>query len=177
MKTFQQISADDVNDVILIAVSRDKCRQLLHLLLSSTQSFSPQAPRPQAKCLPTLLKLLRVVSTADCVPPFPSHCQFFLDLIRHGKHHHAVRSDAAKNRDEQNTQLTQANPRALRQQEQAHTVTHAAQHNVRQDQQSRKSPPAREIVQSMVDEERERKLKMPTYKGLEKFRLLEKMGE
>jgi len=29
----------------------------------------------------------------------------------------------------------------------------------------------------MVDEERESKLKMPTYKGLENFRLLEKMGE
>jgi len=48
MLTFQaaqQISADDVNDVILIAVSRDKCRQLitfslLPLLFSSTQSFS-----------------------------------------------------------------------------------------------------------------------------------------
>lgn len=126
---------------------------------------------------PNVVEAFKSMSTADHVPPFPSHCQFFLDLIRHGKHHHAVRSDAVKNHDEQNTRLTQANLRAPCQQEQAHTTTHAAQHNVRQDQQSRRSPPAREIVQIMVDEERESKLKMPAYKGLENFRLLEKMGE
>lgn len=40
-----------------------------------------------------------------------------------------------------------------------------------------KSPPAHEIALSLVNEEREAKAKMPTYKGLENFKLLEKMGE
>lgn len=134
-------------------------------------------------------------SSSSAMPPnvvdaFKSSVHFFphisfslsvsLDLIRHGKHHHAARSEAVKNHDEQNTQRTQANSRASCQQEQGHTVTQPTQgvhYNVRHDQESMKPPPAREIVQTMVDEEREKKLKMPVYKGLEDYRLLEKMGE
>ncbi len=40
-----------------------------------------------------------------------------------------------------------------------------------------KSPPANEMVKTLVNEEREAKSKLPTYKGLENFKLLEKMGE
>ncbi|KXN86361.1 Serine/threonine-protein kinase srk1 [Leucoagaricus sp. SymC.cos] len=105
----------------------------------------------------------------------------FLDLIRHGKHHHAARSDAVKSHDEQSAQPSQAHSRAPRQQEQAPTqpaqAPLPAHHNNRQNQQPMKSPPAHEIAQSMVKEERESKAKLPTYKGLEKFKLLEKMGD
>lgn len=40
-----------------------------------------------------------------------------------------------------------------------------------------KSPPAHEIAKTLVSEEREAKSKLPIYKGLENFKLLQKMGE
>jgi len=40
-----------------------------------------------------------------------------------------------------------------------------------------KTPPAREAAEIIVDEERRERSKMPTYKGLEQFKLTEKMGE
>lgn len=106
----------------------------------------------------------------------------FLDLIRHGKHHnHAPRTNVAKSHDDHNAQPAQAHSRAQRQQGQAQAqavqanpVAHA---NNQQPSQPMKSPPPREIAQSLVNEEREAKTKMPTYKGLENFKLLEKMGE
>ena len=39
------------------------------------------------------------------------------------------------------------------------------------------SPKYKEQVGQIVQEEREAKNKMPTYKGLENYKLLEKMGE
>jgi len=39
------------------------------------------------------------------------------------------------------------------------------------------NPPAKEIAETIVKEERKAKAKMPAYKGLENFRLEEKMGE
>ncbi|KAJ3575165.1 hypothetical protein NP233_g1269 [Leucocoprinus birnbaumii] len=117
------------------------------------------------------------------MPPGVGVVDAFKNLIRHGKHHHAARSDAPKSHDDQSAQPTQANSRASRKQEQAHIVTQptkadpSAPHDNRRHQQPMKSPPALEIVQSMVDEERENKSKMPTYKGLENFKLLEKMGD
>jgi hypothetical protein len=112
----------------------------------------------------------------------PCSHQLFLDLIRHGKHHHPARSDAVKSHDEQSAQPSQAHSRAPRQQGQAPTqpaeADPAAHHDARHhNQQPMKSPPAREIAESMVNEEREAKTKLPTYKGLENFKLLEKMGE
>ncbi|KAF5363580.1 hypothetical protein D9756_000543 [Leucocoprinus leucothites] len=117
------------------------------------------------------------------MPPGVGVVDAFKNLIRHGKNHHAARSDAVKSHDEQSAQSTQPNSRAPRQQEQAHTVTQPtkadppAHHDKRQHQQPMKSPPAHEIVQTMVNEEREAKSKLPSYKGLENFKLLEKMGD
>ena len=40
-----------------------------------------------------------------------------------------------------------------------------------------KSPPAREVAEIIVKEERKERSKMPTYQGLEQFKLTDKMGE
>jgi hypothetical protein len=52
-----------------------------------------------------------------------------------------------------------------------------ATHQIPQAVDQQQSPDHREAAEMIVSEEREAKAKMPTYVGLENFRLLDKMGE
>ena len=97
-----------------------------------------------------------------------------LDLIRHGKNHtNRQHNDATQyehgydqQHDAQQTQRqAREQPREAPKGQQQHQTHKAA------------SPKYREEVEQIVQEEREAKSKMPTYKGLENYKLLEKMGE
>ena len=94
------------------------------------------------------------------------------DLIRHGKNHHSARlqDDAAY----QNTY-----PQSQAQQQQSQrTEQQARQRETQQQTQKRTaSPKYKEEVEQIVQEEREAKGKLPVYKGLENYKLVEKMGE
>jgi len=105
-----------------------------------------------------------------------------LDLIRHGKHHHHARQDNKST--DKDTLLSPSSPRGFHQQQQLH------QAQLHQDKQNNKhnsdihhhplspnSPASREAAQIIVNEEREAKAKMPSYPGLDNFKLVEKMGE
>lgn len=82
---------------------------------------------------------------------------FFLDLIRHGKHHnHHAKEEPSP---------SPTASRVARQQPQAESHP---PHEI---------PHPREAAEIIVNEEREAKTKMPHYKGLENFKLIEKMGE
>lgn len=116
--------------------------------------------------------------------PFSAFSPFFLtiillaDLIRKPVNH-GPRSDDVKVLDSHNAQPAVAHSRAPRQQEQAQSQPPNGSSITEnpQPQQPMRSPPAHQLAQSWVDGEREAKSKMPTYKGLEEFKLLEKMGE
>ncbi|KAK0206251.1 kinase-like domain-containing protein [Desarmillaria ectypa] len=89
-----------------------------------------------------------------------------LDLIRHGKHHH--HHHQARN-DETPAPVSQHAP-----------AQHEQQHKVPEKRHIEKGTAEvarREAAQIIVQEEREAKAQMPTYKGLENFQLIEKMGD
>ncbi|KAJ8698108.1 MAPK-activated protein kinase Srk1 [Pleurotus ostreatus] len=104
----------------------------------------------------------------------------FKNLIRHGKHHNHAKQDnppaaeresrfsSSSTRAQHHQQAQQQQP----QQQQALLVnaqnTHAGQQPI---------PQPREAVEQIVLEEKEAKAKMPVYKGLEQFKLLDKMGD
>ncbi len=102
----------------------------------------------------------------------------FLDLIRHGKHHNHVKQDnppAAERESRFSSSSTRAQHQQQQQQPQQQQAlpvnaqnTHAGQLPI---------PQPREAAEQIVLEEKEAKAKMPTYKGLEQFKLLDKMGE
>ncbi|KAF4602255.1 MAPK-activated protein kinase Srk1 [Pleurotus pulmonarius] len=102
----------------------------------------------------------------------------FLDLIRHGKHHNHVKQDkppAAERESRFSSSSTRAQhqqQQQSQQQQQALPVnaqnTHAGQLPI---------PQPREAAEQIVLEEKEAKEKMPAYKGLEQFKLLDKMGD
>ncbi|KAL4241594.1 Protein kinase domain-containing protein [Abortiporus biennis] len=96
----------------------------------------------------------------------------FKNLIRHGKNHHAARQHP----DEPQLQQQQ---QQQKQQQRDHTRDHSRDHQQHQQQQQQKqaSPRYKEEVEMIVQEEKEAKNKMPTYKGLEQFKLVEKMGD
>jgi hypothetical protein len=104
--------------------------------------------------------------------------QSFLDLIRHGKNHNHNnnRNDVLKSRnndyidDSLSPSPSPNSPRGFRhQQAQAQQVHHNNHQDV--------PPGHREAAEMIVNEEREASSKMPSYKGLENFKLVEKMGE
>ena len=105
-------------------------------------------------------------------PPRPS------DLIRHGKNHHSSRQqdDAAYQ-----PAYTQSHAQQQQQQQQRAAEQQTRQQREAQQQQQQQtqksSPKYKEHVEQIVQEEREAKGKMPVYKGLENYKLLEKMGE
>ncbi|KAJ4472318.1 kinase-like domain-containing protein [Lentinula aciculospora] len=80
------------------------------------------------------------------------------NLIRHGKHHNNQHRDESHPSDQSPT-CNQSIYQSPKQQD--------------QDQQ----PYNREAAEQIVKEEREAKTQMPSYKGLENFKLLEKMGD
>lgn len=81
-----------------------------------------------------------------------------IDLIRHGKHHNNQHRDESHPSDQAPTRNQPVNQ---------------SPNPPEQDQQ----PANREAAEQIVKEEREAKAQMPSYKGLENFKLLEKMGE
>ncbi|TBU32196.1 Pkinase-domain-containing protein [Dichomitus squalens] len=99
----------------------------------------------------------------------------FKNFIRHGKTHHS----AQKQQDDDPYQLyttqqpVQQQPRADQSRHQQQREAQAQQHQT----QKHASPKYKEQIEQIVQEEREAKNKMPTYTGLENFRLLEKMGD
>jgi hypothetical protein len=91
--------------------------------------------------------------------------KFSLDLLRHGRNHnsghpprqiHAQPNNIPSRVDHQQEQATSVAP-----------VNHTEP----------TYPPAQEAAVMIVNEERESRNSMPSYKGLENFKLLEKMGE
>ncbi|KAJ3778411.1 kinase-like domain-containing protein [Lentinula raphanica] len=82
----------------------------------------------------------------------------FKNLIRHGKNHHNQPRDESHPSDQSPTRNQPVNQ---------------PQKQPEQDQQ----PIHREAAEQIVKEEREAKAQMPSYKGLENFKLLEKMGD
>lgn len=103
--------------------------------------------------------------------PFSLTRSVHIDLIRHGKNHHAVRQqDASDPLQHQQVQYNQP-----QRQQRDHT-----QHQQQQQQpipRSTVTSPYQEHVEFIVQEEREAKSKMPAHKGLEDYKLLDKMGE
>uniref|UniRef100_A0A0W0FCL0 Protein kinase domain-containing protein n=1 Tax=Moniliophthora roreri TaxID=221103 RepID=A0A0W0FCL0_MONRR len=95
----------------------------------------------------------------------------FKNLIRHGKHHH-------HNRDDVSEIPSQAPSRNQNHQQQQH---HNQQQPPPAKQQARSepqvSPAPKEVAEQIVKEEREAKAQMPSYRGLENFKLLDKMGD
>lgn len=83
------------------------------------------------------------------------------DLIRHGKNHH------------QTTKQHHHVPQDLHEPHQLQPVTVQP---VRRHHHPTSAPYAKE-AELIVQEEREAKSKMPLYKGLERFKLIDKMGE
>ena len=113
--------------------------------------------------------------------PFPFLAQLTRygasDLIRHGKNHHSSRPQ-----DDASYQHSYAQPQTQQQQQQRTAEQQSrhhreAQQQQQQTQQKHASPKYKEHVEQIVQEEREAKGKMPVYKGLENYKLLEKMGE
>ncbi|TFK85887.1 Pkinase-domain-containing protein [Polyporus arcularius HHB13444] len=102
----------------------------------------------------------------------------FKNLIRHGKNHHSSRQqdDAAYQHAHNQSQMQQQQQRAA---EQQNRQQKEAQQQQQQQQQTQKtsSPKYKEHVEQIVQEEREAKGKMPVYKGLESYKLVEKMGD
>ncbi|KAI0356695.1 Pkinase-domain-containing protein [Trametes cingulata] len=106
----------------------------------------------------------------------------FKNLIRHGKNHHSTRQqqdDAAyqhaysQQQQSQQQQQQQAQQRA----EQQSRQHREAQQPQQQQTQKQASPKYKEQAEQIVQEEREAKGKMPVYKGLENYKLVEKMGD
>ncbi len=87
-----------------------------------------------------------------------------VDLIRHGKHHHHHQA-----RNDETPAPVQRTPAQHEQQNKAAEKRHIEKENP--------EVAHREAAQIIVQEEREARAQMPTYKGLENFQLIEKMGE
>ncbi|KAF8665718.1 hypothetical protein AX16_000168 [Volvariella volvacea WC 439] len=93
------------------------------------------------------------------MPPGAGVVETFKNLIRHGKHHNQPRNDFPPSELPPN-----------------HSPHHAPSQQQRQTHAAPPSAP-RQAVQLIVDQEREAKSRMPSYKGLENFKLLDKMGD
>ncbi|PIL36700.1 transporter [Ganoderma sinense ZZ0214-1] len=100
----------------------------------------------------------------------------FKNLIRHGKTHHSTKQS------EDGANQHAHNPQQPMQSQQHRADQSRQQAQAQQHQTSKHTPPSntnkyKEHVEQIVQEEREAKSKMPTYKGLENYKLLEKMGD
>ncbi|KAL5527613.1 hypothetical protein ACEPAG_6414 [Sanghuangporus baumii] len=106
----------------------------------------------------------------------------FKNLIRHGKQHH----DHQRNQDIQTREKAASGSQATRVHEKDQRAVPKQDQNLHVNQQQQSvavkeqpmvSPNYRREAELIVQEENKEKSKMPTYKGLEKFKLLEKMGD
>ncbi|KZT20761.1 Pkinase-domain-containing protein [Neolentinus lepideus HHB14362 ss-1] len=101
----------------------------------------------------------------------------FKNLIRHGKAHHAPPRQDKLYVEQYPAELKQQ--RRSPQQTQQHQPQHRdlPDHSAPAQQKPPQSPGYTKEAEMIVQEEREAKNKMPSYKGLENFQLLEKMGD
>ncbi|KAF7795881.1 hypothetical protein EIP86_007048 [Pleurotus ostreatoroseus] len=105
----------------------------------------------------------------------------FKSLIRHGKTH-AARHDedpqwAQQQQAPQHPQPTQQQPQQQQRRQAREQNRDHPRDGQQQQTQRTQEPKYREQVEQIVQEEREARNKMPTYKGLENYRLQEKMGD
>ena len=133
------------------------------------------------------------VAVVDAFKSLPQFILFYLllslispilDLIRHGKNHIHVRQDDASNSHQPAAPPAAPTTDARSQPERRQQAEPQPQSQPKQ-QQAYKAQPAttkqsqqitRE-VEKIVREEREAMEKMPAYKGLERYKLIEKKGE
>ena len=103
------------------------------------------------------------------IPPrIHAFVQNYSDLIRHGKQHHD-KPGPPQDPQTQHQQQRRAQTDQTDQQRQAQRSAAAKE--------PLPSPGFRREAELIVQEEKEAKTKMPTYKGLENYKLLDKMGE
>jgi hypothetical protein len=103
-----------------------------------------------------------------------------VDLIRHGKNHIHVRQDEFPASQPSAAPATDARSQPeRRQQAEAQTQSQPKQQqpSKAQSANTKQSQQYTHEVEKIVREEREAMEKMPTYKGLERFKLIEKKGE
>ncbi|KAK7696622.1 hypothetical protein QCA50_001280 [Cerrena zonata] len=98
----------------------------------------------------------------------------FKNLIRHGKNHHHAKPQEDDHSNSSQQQPEQKPPREHHPRE---TREQQPPQQQPQTQTRTASPKYKEEVVKIVQEEREAKSKMPTYAGLENFKLVEKMGD
>ena len=112
-------------------------------------------------------------------PLSPPLTSFVSDLIRHGKNHTARQHNDGGQYEYASTQQQQQQYQPQYQQQQPQRQAREQPREGQQQPQTQKvvSPKYKEEVEKIVQEEREAKSKMPTYKGLENYKLLDKMGE
>ncbi|KII95335.1 hypothetical protein PLICRDRAFT_169999 [Plicaturopsis crispa FD-325 SS-3] len=84
----------------------------------------------------------------------------FKNLIRHGKNHHHANEDASPS------------PRSS-----VDTPQSSPKRRTERERDPQPQPDPKVVAETIVNEEREQKSKMPTYAGLENFKLLDKMGD
>ncbi|TFY50301.1 hypothetical protein EVJ58_g11104, partial [Rhodofomes roseus] len=103
-----------------------------------------------------------------------SHPRSLTDLIRHGKNHR--QHDDAAPYAQPHYQPAAAQPQRQRDAAVAQPQQQQ-QHQQQAQRQHKDNPKFKEQIESIVQEEREAKGRMPTYKGLENYQLLDKMGD
>ncbi|TEB35520.1 Pkinase-domain-containing protein [Coprinellus micaceus] len=108
----------------------------------------------------------------------------FKNLIRHGRHHNHARVESpprtSREREPREDHQAQAHSTAHNSTAQHHAVERrniAPADKENHTAAAASKQPSREAAEMIVNEERQAKNKMPTYKGLENFELLEKMGD
>ncbi|KAI0033805.1 kinase-like domain-containing protein [Vararia minispora EC-137] len=125
------------------------------------------------------------------MPPGVAVVDAFKNLIRHGKHHNHNRNDEASSLSSSAADTSRSRARAQQQQQQHYQSPQQQQahHDPQQQQQQQrqaaypqagaqqKSQTYAKEIEQIVAEERESAKKMPYYKGLERFQLLDKMGD
>lgn len=99
--------------------------------------------------------------------------QPYVDLIRYGKHHgHVNKNDAPSTLPDDSPPPKHKQPAAS-----APDVSKRAPSPPPPKQEAEPVPAHAEAAQFIVEEERKQKSKMPIYKGLEDYEILDKMGE
>ncbi|OCH95837.1 Pkinase-domain-containing protein [Obba rivulosa] len=98
----------------------------------------------------------------------------FKNLIRHGKNHHAVRHEEQAS---QQPSVPQAQQHSRQRRESPPQQQQQTQKQASPQPNNQSSSKYKEHLEQIVQEEREAKGKMPTYVGLEDFKLLDKMGD
>ena len=118
-------------------------------------------------------------SVSPLIPRGP-YCPPILDLIRHGKNHIHARQDEFSSSQSPSAPTTDARSQPERRQHvdaQPQSQPKQQQPNKAQPANAKQSQQITREVEKIVREEREASEKLPVYKALERFKLVEKKGE